>query len=75
MAANPELTIPKMSWTDVVARKQTIRNEHIEKHSVASVDSSLVARITNIEDIDSLTLLIKKGETSAEEIVRAHIVK
>lgn len=75
MAANSEPTIPKISWTEVVARKQTIRNEHIEKHIVASVDSSVVARITNIKDIDSLTLLIEKGEVSAEEIVRAYIVK
>lgn len=75
MAANPELTMPKNSWTEVVARKQTIRSEHIKKHIVASVDSSLVSRITNIKDIDSLTLFIEKGEISAEEIVRAYIVK
>lgn len=75
MAANPEPTMPKISWTEVVARKQMIRSEHIKKHIVACVDSSLVSRITNIKDIDSLTLFIEKGEISAEEIVRAYIVK
>lgn len=75
MAANPELTIAKISWTEVVARKQTTRNEHIRKHLVASVDLSLVDRITNVKDIDSLTLLIERREFSAEQIVRAYIVK
>jgi hypothetical protein len=78
MAANlglPGLTVSKVDWTDVVARKQTTRNEHIKKHLTDPVDSSLVVRITNIKDVDSLTLLIEKGEISAEEVARAYIVK
>jgi hypothetical protein len=75
MAANPKSTTAKVAWTDVVASKRTIRDEHIKKHIVTSVDSSHIARITDIKDIDSLTLLIEKGGISAEEIVRAYIVK
>jgi hypothetical protein len=75
MAANPGLTVSKIVWSDVVAKKQAIRNEHIKKHHIDSVESSLIARITDIKDVDSLTLLIEKGEISAEEIVRAYIVK
>ena len=78
MAANLGLTglpVSKVAWTDVVARKQTTRNEHIKKHLTDLVDSSHIARITNIKDVDSLTLLIEKGEISAEEVARAYIVK
>lgn len=75
MAANPGLTVSKIAWTDVVAKKQAIRDEHIQKHHTDSVGSSLIARITNIKDVDSLTNLIEKGEVSAEEIVRAYIVQ
>ncbi|GAB7330597.1 hypothetical protein MBLNU13_g02179t1 [Cladosporium sp. NU13] len=74
MAANLGLTVSKIAWTDVAARKQTIRNEHIKKHLTDSVDSSLIAQITDIENVDSLTALIEKGEFSAEEVVRAYIV-
>jgi hypothetical protein len=75
MAANLERTIPKIAWTDVVARKQTIRNEHIKKHIITSVEPSVIARITDIKDVDSFTLLIEKGEISAQDIVRAYIAK
>jgi len=75
MAANLERTIPKIAWTDVVARKQTIRNEHVKEHLNTAVDPSVIARITDIKDVDSLTLLIEKGEISAEDIVRAYIAK
>jgi hypothetical protein len=75
MAANIEPTPAKIPWTDVVASKRTIRNEHIQKHLVTSVDSSYIVRITNIKDVDSLTLMIENGDISAEEIVRAYIVK
>lgn len=75
MAANLELTTAKVAWTDVVTSKRTIRNEYIQNHLVNSVDSSYIVRITNIKDVDSLTLLIENGDISAEEIVRAYIVK
>jgi hypothetical protein len=75
MAADLELATAKIAWTDVVASKRTIRNEHIQKYLVTPLDSSLIARITNIEDVDLLTPLIENGDISAEEIVRAYIVK
>lgn len=75
MSADLGLTASKIAWTDVVAKKQAIKNAHIEKHLINSVDSSLIARITDIKDVDSLTLLIEKAELSAEEIVKAYIVK
>jgi hypothetical protein len=75
MAANLDLTTPKISWTDVVAKKQTIRDEHIKKHLITSVDSTVVAQITDIQDVDSLTLLIEKGKISAEKIIGAYIAK
>lgn len=75
MSADLGLTESKIAWTDVVAKKQAMRNGHIKKHLINSVDSSLIARITNIKDVDSLTFLIEKAELSAEEIVKAYIVK
>ena len=52
MSADLGLTVSKIAWTDVVAKKQAIRNEHIKKHLINSVDSSLITRITNIKDVD-----------------------
>lgn len=75
MAANLGPTVSKIAWTDVAVKKQTIRNEHIKKHFTDSVDSSLVARITDIKDVDFLTASVEKGEISAEQVVRAYIVK
>ena len=75
MSADLGLTVSKIAWTDVVAKKQAIRNEHIKKHLINSVDSSLITRITNIKDVDLLTFLIEKGELSAEETVKAYIFK
>jgi hypothetical protein len=75
MSANQESTAPKSAWTEVVAAKQRTRNEHVKKYLNTPVDSTLFSTITHLDDVDSLMLLLEKGEISAEEIVRAYISK
>jgi hypothetical protein len=75
MAAKPELMPTKTAWTDVVAAKRAIRNEHIERHRSTFANSPLAAKILDIADIDSLIQLLEGGEASAEDVVKAYIAK
>jgi len=75
MATNQVASVPKTTWTDVVAAKQSIRNEQVKKHATNSMDSSLITKITDIDNVEALTLLLEKEELSAEEVVRAYITK
>jgi hypothetical protein len=75
MAADQVTTVPKTTWTDVVAAKQSIRNEQVKKHATNSMESSLITKVTGINDVEALTLLLEKGKHSAEEIIRAYISK
>jgi hypothetical protein len=75
MAADQVTTVPKTTWTDVVAAKQSIRNEQVKKHATNSMESSLITKVTGINDVEALTLLLEKGKHSAEEIIRASISK
>lgn len=75
MVTDPDLAKPRTAWTDVVATKRAIRTQLIEKHRDASKSSSSGIKITENADISSLTQLLELGQISAEDVVKAYIIK
>lgn len=75
MVAKQEPTHPQAAWTDVVATKRASRDQQIKKYNDELQDTELVAKITEIDDVETLQELLKNGDISAEAVIKAYIDK
>lgn len=73
MVARQEPAARNIIWTDAVAAKRAIRDEHINKYHNKSLYSSSVVKVTEVDDIATLLELLNSGEISAEAVVNAYI--
>lgn len=60
-------------WTVVVAAKRAIRDAQLRKYETA--DESLGSELcgTGMVDVEALTTLLRSGQLSAEDVIRAFI--
>jgi len=62
-------------WTQVVAAKRAIRDAHLRKHEPANRDpaTSILGVGADIVNVKALTNLLRSGQVSAGELIRAYI--
>lgn len=62
------------SWAETVQAKRAIRDAHLQKHEQSSTWGSGSKTLgANIVDVEALTNLLKSGQVSAENMIRAYI--
>ena len=69
---SPSLRRP---WTEVVAAKRAIREEHIKNPRDLSKTRRPVTNFTELADIETLTKLYQSGQASVQEVITAYIDK
>lgn len=62
-------------WTEIVAAKRAIRDARIQKYQPENRASDLDILVSEDYNAQELTDMLENGQVTAEELIRAYIIR